>query len=75
LIEECAVLVVFRTIVLVVVCIVVPSNWLRLRVVEVLLVERSNTLSTLRWILFWVIRRQRAHDGQSVVSVAKFVDS
>jgi hypothetical protein len=67
-------LVVFGTIVLIVVCVVVASNWFRLRVVEVLLVKRSDTLSTLRWVLFWIIRRQRAHDGQTVVTVAELVN-
>lgn len=74
-VEDGTVLVVLRAVVLVVVGVRVAAGRFRLRVVKVLFVERSDTLSTQGRVLLWIIRRQRTHDGQTIRVAAKLVNS
>lgn len=69
------VLVIFRAVVLIVVGVCMAANGFRLRIVKVLFVERSNTLRTLCRVLLGVIRGQRTQDRQTIVVVAKVIDT
>jgi hypothetical protein len=74
-IEKCAVKV-FGSIILIVIVIGVTTCRLRLRVIEILLVERSNTVGTLLWVVVGIIRRERAKaHRQSVHGAAEFINS
>ena len=56
-IKDCAVEI-LGTVVLVVVIVDVGTNWLGLGIVKVLLVEGADTVGSLLWVVFRVVRRK-----------------